>query len=104
MKATAGAILLVLGAGAALWVHEASVTQKDFDACNRLASTSYWQARDAEIKRGEPMESPQQAHDKIDEGINSCMLAHGYEFTSDRWDKCPVEKIGMCYKRPFFVK
>lgn len=39
-------------------------------------------------------------HDQIDELIQRCMLARGYDYTPSAWARCPTEKIGVCYSKP----
>lgn len=42
-------------------------------------------------------------HDQIDELIQRCMLAKGYDYLSEAWARCPTEKLSICYEKPSFA-
>ncbi|KVU10685.1 hypothetical protein WK62_05320 [Burkholderia ubonensis] len=42
-------------------------------------------------------------HDQIDELIQRCMMALDYDYVSDGWKNCPIEKLPACYEQPSFA-
>ncbi len=77
-----------------------STKNGDFDQCNLASSASYWE--DQRTGRHNPVQSFANPHDSIDAAIHLCMLAKGYTFNPGAWEKCPVEKLAMCYERSLF--
>jgi hypothetical protein len=85
-------VAILAAIGAAIWILNAQRTQKDFNEC-------HLQALDFINLMNKTDHYPPQAwHDLVDEHLHECMLAKGYSYDPTGWEKCPTEKLGMCYR------
>ena len=90
---------------AVLWAADgwqtASRLHDDFKACHEQALQVLVIEKIPPIQLHLPPDLNQ--HDQVDELIQRCMLAHGYDYAPTGWEKCPSEKLPACYDKPTWI-
>jgi hypothetical protein len=100
LKKALTAVVVAAGLYTLLTFSSLKARQDSFSACN-IQSTELADLfnRDLSVKP-----SVSNLHDQVDGFITICMEGHGYEYNAAGWNKCPNEKIAMCYKKPNLIE